>query len=123
MSGLSVSKRVLVVEDEPLLALEVAELLTDAGFEVVGPATSVAKALKLISDVGCDAAVLDVNLGHEHSEPVALELKTRGTPFVVVSGNSRGHYPSGFDGAPALSKPFAPANLLALLRDYTDKTR
>lgn len=114
------SKRALIVEDEPLLAMEVAEHLTDAGFEVVGPATSVAKALKLISEKGCDIAVLDVHLGHEHSEPVALALKARGTPFVVVSGNSREHYPAGFTGAPSLSKPLRPAALLSLIRSCVD---
>jgi DNA-binding response OmpR family regulator len=111
-------KRVLVVEDEALLALEIAEHLAAADFEVVGPATSVSKALKLIGARGCDVAVLDVNLGSENSEPVALALKERGTPFVIVSGNSREHHPSGFKGAPSLSKPLQAAALVALVRGF-----
>ncbi|MGD9803722.1 MAG: response regulator [Hyphomicrobiaceae bacterium] len=114
------SKRALVVEDEPLLAMEVAEHLTDAGFEVVGPATSVAKALRLLNEIDCDVAVLDVHLGSEHSEPVALALKARGKPFVVVSGNSQKHYPPGFQGAPSLSKPIRPAALVSLLHGFFD---
>ncbi len=110
------SNRALVVEDEPFLAMDVADLLTDAGFEVVGPATSVADALNFLDDVGCDVAVLDIHLGEENSEPVALALKSRGTPFVVVSGNSQKHFPAGFEGAPFLSKPFSPSILIGLLR-------
>jgi DNA-binding response OmpR family regulator len=108
-------KRALVVEDEALLALEIAEYLTDAGLEVVGPAASVAKALNLVNDPGCDVGILDVNLGKEHSEPVALELRARGIPFVVLSGNSREHIPVGFAGAPSVSKPVEPLALLNLL--------
>jgi DNA-binding response OmpR family regulator len=111
------SKRALVVEDEVMLALEIAEYLTSGGFEVVGPATSVAKALKLISESGCEVAVLDVNLGREDSEPVALALKERGIPFVVVSGNSREYHPRGFAGAPSLSKPIESSTLLVALRN------
>jgi DNA-binding NarL/FixJ family response regulator len=77
------AKRVLIVEDDALLALDIAQQMSDAGFEVVGPATSVAKALKLVTEVGCDAAVLDVNLG-TGTAPMALGLKARGTPFVVL---------------------------------------
>ena len=116
MNDQRTGKRALIVEDEPLLALEVVEYLTDAGFEVIGPATSVASALSLIAESGCDIAVLDVHLGKEHSEPVALALKARGTPFVVVSGNSREHYPAGFKDAPSLSKPVSPTSLVSLLR-------
>ena len=120
MNNQRTTKRALIVEDEALLALEVADYLTDAGFEVIGPATSVARALALIAEQGCDVAVLDVHLGKEHSEPVALELKARGTPFVVVSGNSRDHYPAGFKDAPSLSKPVSALKLVSLLRKYSD---
>src|SRR5205809_525198 len=99
------STRVLLVEDEILVALDIAQQITDAGFEVVGPSTSVAKALKLIVERGCDVAVLDVNLGHETAEPVAQRLRARGTPFVVLTGYSSAQLPSGFEGALVLSKP------------------
>lgn len=108
--------RVLIVEDEPLLAMDVADQLTDAGFEVVGPATSVADALNLLAQRGCDVAVLDVHLGHENSEAVALALKSKDTPFIVLSGNSQKHFPPGFQGAPFLSKPISPPTLAGLLR-------
>ena len=92
----NMNKRVLVVEDDAMIALDIARELTDAGLEVVGPAISVAKALRLIGDYGCDAAVLDVNLGNnETSEPVARELRARSTPFVVLSGYSSEQHPPG----------------------------
>jgi DNA-binding response OmpR family regulator len=65
-----VSVRVLVVEDEFMIGLDIGQQLAGAGFEVVGPALSVAKALRFVAEPGCDVAVLDVNLGSETSEPV-----------------------------------------------------
>jgi DNA-binding NarL/FixJ family response regulator len=92
------------------------------GFDVVGPATSVAKALRLVAEAGCDAAVLDVNLGSETGAPVALELKARGTPFVVLSGYSREQHPDAFQGALFLSKPAPPDVLVAMLRKSVGDT-
>jgi DNA-binding response OmpR family regulator len=64
-------------------------MLKKAGFDVVGPAGIVAEALKLVSTEGCDAAILDVNLGGGTSAPIADELRERGTPFLVLSGYTR----------------------------------
>jgi PAS domain S-box-containing protein len=108
--------RVLVVEDEAIVALEIASILLKAGFEVVGPARSVNQALGLINARGCDAAVLDINLGHETSEPVAVRLTERGASFVTVSGYARDQQPSIFKGAAALVKPLNAEALIAELR-------
>jgi two-component sensor histidine kinase len=97
--------RILIVEDELLVALEVAQCFAEADFDVIGPAGSVTKALRLMQDHGCDAAVLDVNLGKETAEQVALELIARGTPFVTVSGYSAGCRPPAFANVPSLEKP------------------
>src|SRR5215469_10081489 len=67
------TKRVLVVEDDVLVGLDIAQQLTDVGLEVVGPAISVARALRLMGERDCDVAVPDVNLGSETAEPIALE--------------------------------------------------
>jgi len=114
------TKRVLVVEDDAVLGLDTVQQLTDAGFDVIGPAVSVAKALRLISETGCDVAVLDVNLGSETTESVARELRARGIPFVVVSGYSSEQHPAGFRGAPTLSKPAYPEDLVALVAKCLD---
>jgi DNA-binding response OmpR family regulator len=115
-------KRVLVVEDDALLGLDIAAQLADAGFDVVGPAVSVATAFRLMDETCCDVAVLDVNLGRETSEPVAIELRTRATPFIVLSGYSSEQHPPGFHGAPTLAKPARPEDLVAILGKYVGET-
>lgn len=111
------SARILIVEDDALLAIDMAHLLETAGFVVVGPATSVRAALDLVRGPGCDAGVLDVHLGRETSEPVAVELMARGTPFVTVTGYSTRQRPPGFADAPLLSKPVRSEALITLLRN------
>jgi DNA-binding response OmpR family regulator len=108
--------RVLIVEDEFFIALDIGEQLADAGFEVVGPASSVAKALKLVAEPGCDVAILDVNLAGETSEPVAQKLRESEKPFVVLSGYSGNIRLPWFGGAPVLSKPLRMTDLVAALR-------
>ena len=98
-------RHVLVVEDDGLIAMEIAGALSAAGWEVVGPASTVAQALSLIAERGCDAAVLDNNLGPETAQPVAAELVRSGTPFVTVSGYSRWQLPPVMQGAPLIGKP------------------
>lgn len=109
------SVRVLVVEDEALIALDIAQQLTDAGFEVIGPAPSVAKAHELIGDHGCDLAVLDFNLREETAEPIAAELRTRGTPFILLSGISKERLPATLTDVVLLPKPAHPVSLVAAL--------
>jgi PAS domain S-box-containing protein len=107
--------RILVVEDEMLVAFELVASLTDAGYVVLGPARSVAEANACLDAEGCDCAVLDVNLGGETVEPFANRLVEAGVPFVTVSGYSREQQPETFRRAPFLSKPIRPQALLAQL--------
>jgi DNA-binding response OmpR family regulator len=116
------SVRVLLVEDEAIVAIDIAEQLTEAGFNVVGPAPSVAKALKLIEEVGCDVAVLDVNLRDETAEPIARVLRSRRTPFLFLSAVSRDQLPSGFNGELVFTKPAQPAILVAALQNSIAET-
>ena len=106
-------RRILVVEDEPIVAMDISQTLSEAGYDVIGPANSVAHALALIAQFGCDAAVLDINLGLETSEPVARELINRGTPFVATSGYAREQQPVLMRTAPLLEKPVRPEMLIA----------
>jgi len=109
------SGRILIVEDEPLLALDLAHRLEQAGFDIVGPAADVACALRLIEREGCDAAVLDIHLGRETSESVAGRLRQRGTPFVTVTGYSDEQRPACFAGSLLFSKPVRSEALIAEL--------
>ena len=85
-TGAARAARVLVVEDEALLAMDLADTLDTAGFEVVGPVGDVDDALALIETDSIDFAILDINLGPRTSEAIAQRLKTSGTPFIALSG-------------------------------------
>lgn len=78
-------KRILVLEDDPLLALDLEDFLTGLGARVIGPVSSIEQALEAIAK-GIDAAVLDLNLRGVYSYPVIEVLHRAGTPLVVCSG-------------------------------------
>lgn len=80
--------RVLVVEDEVLIAMELASALRAAEFEVIGPVGSVDDALDLIDDIQPDAALLDVNLGRERVTPVAMKLQSLEVPYLLASAST-----------------------------------
>ena len=108
-------RRVLVVEDEALVAMLVEDALLDAGAEVVGPVATVADALELLKRQLPEAAVLDLNLAGETSTPVADELAKRGVPFVVATGYGADGLPPGHASVPVLAKPYDPSDLTAAL--------
>lgn len=82
-------KRILIVDDEFMIALMAEELVRDFGATPVGPAASLDEALGFAKSGGFDAALLDVNLNGAASEPVARELKRQNIPFVLVTGYGR----------------------------------
>jgi DNA-binding response OmpR family regulator len=103
--------RVLIVEDEYLIALDAADMLEQAGFKVVDIAGSVNKALSVLAEGGCDAALLDANLDGASAEPVAIALKQRGIPFLVMTGYGTEQRQGALAEAPFLSKPYMAADL------------
>ena len=107
--------RVLLVEDEPLVAMDLQFELEDAGAEVVAIARTVPEALEMARDAGLDLALLDGNLRGEPVDAVAELLTSRGVPFCFVSGYGREHLPQGFRDAPLIEKPFRPDALRAIL--------
>jgi PAS domain S-box-containing protein len=105
--------RILVVEDDSMAAIDIARMLTDEGFEVIGPASSVAEALQLLHENSeCNAALLDINLGAETSEPIALKLLAAGIPFVAMSAYTRDQLPTEFTIRPFVAKPLVRKQLL-----------
>ncbi len=100
-------RRILVVEDEYVLAQDLRLELEDAGAEVLGPAPSVAEALALLArEAPPDAAILDVNLGGELVFPVAEALRERGVPFMFATGYDRSSLPPAYADVPRCEKPF-----------------
>lgn len=107
--------RVLVVEDEPLVAMDVASALSDAGCEVVGPAATLEKAAALVEAGGIDAALLDANLAGDPVDSLAADLSRRQVPFAFLTGYGREGVPQEHREAPLLEKPFSSRQLLAVL--------
>jgi CheY-like chemotaxis protein len=104
-------KRILVVEDEMIVAMLIEDILMDNGATVVGPAARVNKALDLLGTEEVDAALLDVNLAGENTTPVAEELRRRGIPFAFATGYGAAGLPEGFTTQPLLQKPFQERDL------------
>lgn len=107
--------RVLVVEDEPLVAMELMMEIEDGGGIPLGPATSCEQAIALIRAERPDLALLDGNLNGEKIDRVADELAGNRTPFAFVSGYNREHLPGGHAHRPMLGKPFLGAEVRAML--------
>ena len=82
-------RRILVVEDDPLIAMEIVDVLAGGGAELVGPAPTVRAALAALAEGRPEVAVLDLNLRGECSMPVAAALREAGVPFVLASGYAR----------------------------------
>lgn len=110
--------RVLIVEDEPLIALDLQDMLRDVGYQVAGPAPSIDAALDLLSaGEEIAAAVLDLNLHQQLSTPVAAELRRRGIPFCLCTAYQKllPRTDDFFEGITVLGKPIVPRQLLAEL--------
>jgi CheY-like chemotaxis protein len=98
--------RILIVEDELLIAMEIEQMLVELGCAVVGPAPSVAQALAILDREEPDFAILDVNLGPERSTPIAEALRKRGVPFALATGYDRSQLPEpAYRHALHLGKP------------------
>lgn len=106
-------QRILIVEDEMLLAMDLQALLEEQGCEIAGPVPSVERALDVISCQALSAATLDMNLNGESSAEIAAALRRRNIPFIVVSGYNRKQalHPM-FRDAPLIQKPYYAADLL-----------
>jgi CheY-like chemotaxis protein len=108
-------KRILVIEDEALVAMEIESHLQSAGYEVVGPAATVKAARQLIEKAPCDAALVDANLAGHPVDELAAALTQKGIPFAFATGYGRDALPLGYREAPLLTKPFAEQQLLVLI--------
>jgi DNA-binding response OmpR family regulator len=97
---------VLIVEDEPLLALNLEDMLTELGCLVIGTATRFENAMTLVEGSQFDLAVLDINLAGLRTFPVADILRRRGIPFFFTSGYGAGDLIESYVGAYLLTKPF-----------------
>ena len=111
--------RVLIVEDETLVAMLLEDMLSDFGCQVTAIASRVAQAVEIARDADqvFDVAILDVNVAGEAITPVAEALAARPAPFVFATGYGESGVPEGFRGRPVLQKPFGSADVQARLRE------
>jgi CheY-like chemotaxis protein len=114
-------RRVLVIEDEMLVAMEFESLLRRQGCAVLGPASTVDRALALLDHDQPDAALLDLNLNGEPATAVAVALRTRSVPFVLVTGygEAQSSEPE-LQGAPRVDKPVNHQELVRALARVMD---
>lgn len=108
---------ILIVEDEWWIAMDLADTLKAAGYQIAGPACSARHALHLIGATSLRGAVLDINLGEETVWPVAEALDACDVPFILVSGYSDVDIPSAFKERKLVRKPASPAGLIAAVKE------
>lgn len=104
-------RRILVVEDSPVVADDSADILRELGCTVVGPAGSMAPALQLAEQEEFDAAVVDINIRGGKSYAVLKILESRQIPFLLTSGYADWSMPEEWIDRPRLAKPYT-ANML-----------
>ncbi len=109
--------RVLVVEDEMMVAMLMEDMLADLGCVVVGPIYRLDEALDGVGDLELDCAVLDVNLAGQSVFPLADLLRERGAPFAFATGYGDAGLRPVDKGVPVLQKPFREADLARVLSE------
>lgn len=108
-------RRVLVVEDEYLVAMLVEEMLEGFGYEVAQVAATLEAALNAATNASFDVAILDINLNGNPSAPVAEVLTARGIPFIFATGYGSAGLDNRYAGTPTLQKPFYEDDLKQVL--------
>jgi DNA-binding response OmpR family regulator len=103
---MSEARSILIVEDEPLIAMMLEDFILSIGHEVAGNCDSVKAALEQVEQGSFDLAILDVNLKGESVWPVAAALRERGTPFVLATGGHVEPPPAEFRNVPTIEKPY-----------------
>jgi CheY-like chemotaxis protein len=109
--------RLLVVEDETMVALMLEDMLDEFGCVVVDVAGTLSRGMAIVADepLSFDGAILDVNLGGERVYPVATRLAERGVPFIFCTGYGRHGLDTDFAHVPTLAKPYMPEDLQKIL--------
>jgi CheY-like chemotaxis protein len=109
------SLKVLIVEDESLVAMLIEDVLIDLGHEVVAIAGRLDQAAQYARELPIDLAIVDLNLNGQRTDPVAHILQERGLPFVFATGYGAAGVPDGMGDRPVLQKPFQPYELAAAI--------
>ncbi len=103
---MSASRNILIVEDEPLIAMMLEDFLESLGHSIAATCDSVDTAMAEVEKGGFDVAILDVNLKGQNVWPVATRLREQGVPFVIASGGHVDPPPAEFAAVPLIEKPY-----------------
>jgi CheY-like chemotaxis protein len=114
-------RRILIVEDSPVVAPFTAELLADLGYEIVGPAPNMAAARELIEDGDFDAAIMDIHIRGERVFPLCEALDANGVPFLLTSGYADWQIPDKWKDRPRLQKPYTIGQVEAALGEMLNE--
>jgi DNA-binding response OmpR family regulator len=109
--------RILIVEDNPYIAIALEEMLSEQGLVIAGVAGALDDALLLAASASLDIALLDVNIRDRKIDPVAEALVARGKPFVFTTGCGRAGLPEAFLDRPVVEKPFYIEEILETLQN------
>ncbi|MGO8955459.1 MAG: response regulator [Rhodomicrobium sp.] len=113
---------ILVVDDEPMISMLLADWLEELGYQILGPSRNVKSALSLIEASPPDAAIIDVSLGAENGYPVADCLSKSNIPFVFATGRAEGSLEPRFGPVRILVKPFDFAAVQAIVAEMIGST-
>lgn len=114
-------QRILLLEDEPLIGMELSALVEEQGYQAVGPAATCDRALALLKANQVHAALLDAIVGSERCDVVADALNKRGVSWALVTGYDSEELRDRFRGVPLLTKPFAEDAIADVLRTLLQK--
>ena len=107
VSNQPANRKILVIEDSPVVGPFTADMLGELGFEVIGPAPNMAKARELAESSDYDAALLDIHIRGERVFPLCEMLDSKGVPFVFTSGYADWQMPDKWQDRPRLAKPYS----------------
>lgn len=116
-------RRILIVEDEPLVAILIEDTLVDLGCAVVGPLDSIERAMAVAQNEPLDGAFLDVNVYGQFVYPIAETLAARNIPFVFMTGYGEAGIDARYRSAPVLAKPFLTDAIEQLLQQYMGRSQ
>ena len=119
---MAMTKTILIVEDDPFIAMDLQDTFEDAGYNVLGPVASVDPGLKIIREIKPDVAMLDYNLGRETSIPLAKKLDEIDIPYIFLSGQVDRVVTAQYQSArKVMTKPFNAAHLISCVDELVDE--
>ena len=114
-------RRILIIEDQILISMDLEEIVNNCGSIPVGPAHTISEALRFVSENEFDAAILDINIDGDMVFSVADRLSILKKPFIFITGYTTDDFPDLYPGVPIVAKPFSRKGLSAAIAEIACK--